>query len=368
MAEQVIRNDQVDGSNPFTGSRLRKNYIMSDENNILIVDDEPTIIATFRVWLKKQGYSCFTADSAVVAMAILKKQNIDLVITDIFMPGATGVDLLEWCKKTDRDIPFIFITGTLDAAFVTQALNLGAKHLISKPVKKDELLELVAQQIELIENSRQKEETEHLIQSELSDVKQKYLDEVSEKEILFMAVIDSLAQVVGARDTYTHNHNRSVADYAVKLGEAMGIGGTDLATLHIAGRLHDIGKIGVPEAILQKKGALTDEEYDRMKEHPTVGGKILESLPNFDSISDIVIYHHERYDGKGYPKGLKKDNIPLLARVTAVCDAWDAMTSDRVYRKKLPLEEAKRRLIEGSGTQFDPEIVEVFVKSLVRNK
>jgi HD-GYP domain-containing protein (c-di-GMP phosphodiesterase class II) len=228
------------------------------------------------------------------------------------------------------------------------------------------LLELVDQQIELIKNSKQKEQTENLIKSELTDVRQKYLDEVSEKEILFMAVIDSLAQAVGARDTYTHNHNRSVADYAVKLGEAMGIGGTDLATLHIAGRLHDIGKIGVPEAILQKTGALTDEEYGRMKEHPTIGGKILESLPNFASISDIVIYHHERYDGKGYPKGLKGEEIPFESRIIAVADAYDAMTSKRVY-KSTPMtkDESIIELRACSGQQFDGALVEAFIQGLL---
>jgi putative two-component system response regulator len=334
---------------------------MTEESNILIVDDEATITATFRIWLKKQGYICHTADSAVVAMAVLKQFDIDLVITDIFMPGATGVDLLGWCKKTDRDIPFVFITGTLDATFVTQALNLGAKHLISKPVKKIELLDLVKEQLELALDSKQKLQDETLIKSELTDVKQKYLDEVAEKEILFMAVIDSLAQAVGARDTYTHNHNRSVADYAVKLGKQMGIDSKELTILHIAGSLHDIGKIGVPEAVLQKPGPLTDEEYDMMKKHPAIGVTILGSLPNFASISDIVLYHHERFDGKGYPTGLKGMDIPVLARITAVCDAWDAMTSDRVYRSKLSVEEAKRRLQEGSGTQFDPDMVDGFL-------
>ena len=333
----------------------------ASETNILIVDDEPTVIAMFSVWLRKQGLTCYSADSAVGAMGVLKEHRIDLVIADIFMPGATGVDLLKWCKQTEREIPFIFITGTLDAEFVTQALNLGAKHLLPKPIARDKLVKLVQEQIALIKTFEKKREDENHIKSELTDVRKKYVDEVAEKEVLFMAVIDSLAQAVSARDPYTQNHNRSVADYAVKVGRAMGLDEDEITNLHIAGRLHDIGKIGVPEAILQKKGPLTDEEYDMMKQHPSVGSDILRSLPDFEEILDIVLYHHERYDGNGYQKGLVGENIPLLARITAVCDAWDAMTSDRVYRKKLPIEEAKRRIIEGAGTQFDAKIVKVFL-------
>ncbi|MDA3800418.1 MAG: response regulator [Kiritimatiellae bacterium] len=333
----------------------------ASETKILIVDDEPTVIAMFSVWLRKQELTCYSADSVVEAMAILKEHHVDLVITDIFMPGATGVDLLKWCKQTEREIPFIFITGTLDAEFVTQALNLGAKHLLPKPVTRNELVELVQEQIALIETDEKKREDDNQIKSELSDVRKKYIDEVAEKEVLFMAVIDSLAQAVSARDSYTHNHNRSVADYAVKVGMAMGLEEDVLTKLHIAGRLHDIGKIGVPEAILQKNGPLTDEEYDMMKQHPAVGSDILRTLPNFEDILDIVLYHHERYDGYGYPRGLVGEDIPLLARITAVCDAWDAMTSDRVYRKKLPVKEARKRIIEGAGTQLDAKVVKVFL-------
>lgn len=341
---------------------------MGNEANILIVDDEPTILTTFRMWLKKEGFRCYTADSVVMAMAVLKQMQIDLVVADIFMPGATGVDLLKWCLQTSRDIPFVFITGTLDASFVTQALNLGAKQLLAKPVSRNELISMVHHQIDCLYHDRKQQQDNEHAKSELSEMKQKYMDEVAEREILFMAVIDSLAQAVGARDTYTHNHNFSVADYATVVGEEMGLDNRQITILHIGGRLHDIGKIGVPESILHKKGKLTDDEYDVMKQHPLVGVKILQSLPHFSRIADIVLYHHERVDGKGYPKGLKGSEIPLLARITGVCDAWDAMTSDRVYRPKLTQEEAKRRLVNGAGTQFDISVVKTFLKTLNRKE
>jgi len=179
-----------------------------------------------------------------------------------------------------------------------------------------------------------------------------------------VAAIQSLAAAVDAKDAYTHGHSERVTDYALQIGQALGTGQELLDSLKVAGLLHDLGKIGVPDSILNKPGALTREEREAIEQHPSVGGKILRRAPQLDQIIPAVMFHHERWDGGGYPDGLRGDSIPLMARILAIADAFDAMTSDRPYRKAMTVEQAVLELRVNAGKQFDPDLVEVFLQNL----
>jgi putative nucleotidyltransferase with HDIG domain len=178
----------------------------------------------------------------------------------------------------------------------------------------------------------------------------------------FKATIGAITNALGLKSEYTSGHSKRVARLVVKVGKKMGLSEEDLQLLEYAGLLHDIGKIGVPDHILNKPGKLTPEEYEEIKKHAVYSVFILKDIPGFDKVKDAALHEHERYDGTGYPSGLKGEEIPLFSRIIAVCDSWDSMVFDRVYRKALPKEVAKKELMENSGTQFDPKIVEIFLE------
>lgn len=200
----------------------------------------------------------------------------------------------------------------------------------------------------------------YLIITFISAALMKYVQQVKEDEL---ALIQSLSIALDSRDAYTMHHSENVANYAVEIAKKMGLSKEQCHVLHIGGLLHDIGKIGIPEHILTKPGKLTDDEYEIIKTHPTIGYEIIKHIKEFkkSGVLDIVLYHHERYDGKGYPSGLKGDQIPLLARITAVADTFDAMSSKRVYRQELDLDFILGDMRKNKGTQFDPQIIDHFL-------
>ncbi len=186
-------------------------------------------------------------------------------------------------------------------------------------------------------------------------------------ENTYVETIQTIQYTVEAKDLYTRGHSNRVSEYSILIGEKLGLSDDDISRLRIGGLFHDVGKIGIPDSILQKSGKLTDDEYSEIKQHPIIGAKILSNSSIFKEIIPIVKYHHERFDGKGYPEGLKGENIPYLARITAVADAYDAMTSRRVYRDSLPVDKVITEIEKNKGTQFDPEIAEVFL-NILKNK
>ncbi len=328
---------------------------------ILVVDDDETLRRLACDLLAEDGLEAVPAPEAEEAQALIEAEAFDLVISDVRMPGRSGVDLLRWCRETGQDVPFMLITGYAELDALAEALNLGAQQFVQKPFRPGDFLEAVNKLLAAKHLERKNEELQRQLSEYNSRLRQEVVDAVIENQVLFMATLTSLANAVDARDPYTHTHSASVATLAEELARRLTLSGEERETAGMAGHLHDIGKIAVPETILQKPAALTEEEFALIREHPERGARILEPLPNFEQVLPAVRYHHERFDGNGYPRRLRGAQIPLLARVLAVCDAWDAMTTDRPYRRALSTDQAAARLREHAGTQFDPEFVEAFL-------
>lgn len=471
------------------------------EKQVLVVDDEKSICEIVKAYLQKNGYSVFQALSGEKAVEIIKENKIDLVLTDIKMPGMNGVDLLKWVKKYNNSLPVIMTTGfpTLDTAI--EALKLGAYDYLTKPFHLEEVVEKISRAIQ----TRQLEEDNllfsklvslHEVTKELSsthilnelynrflnysikvsrsnggsllffddslqlkivlvssepynetfwqlpvfDAASRWAVDKGESLIIdsgkegiskeipqlpefiqsyivfplktpkkiigilnlvraqntvsfskldlelinvlasqasisienarlyqnirenYLKTVRGFALAVEAKDKYTHGHSENVMKFTVVLAKHLGLEGKDIEQIKYAGLLHDVGKIGVDEAILNKPGKLTPKEFDQIKKHPELGSRILENVPFFESLVPLIKHHHEFYNGNGYPSGLAGEDIPYGARILSVADAFEAMTSNRPYRKALSHEVAVNIIKKEKGSQFDPEIAEAFLE------
>ncbi len=320
---------------------------------VLVVDDEETYLRTLRRILRKD-FNVLTAGSGPEGIEVLEQnKDVALIMSDQRMPFMTGSDFLSEALKLAPDSIRFLITGYSDLDAVVEAINTGHIYrYITKPWNPDELLIDVRRAVEHYLTSRENVRLAKFNEQLVIDL----------KELLFNTV-SAISSALEAKDSYTYGHSYRVTYYSVKIGEMIGIDPQQLSLLEFAGLLHDIGKIGVPEIILNKPGRLTDEEYSIICRHPARGGQILSRLKNMQYVIECVIHHHERYDGKGHPDGLKGDRIPLGARILAVADSYDAMTSDRPYRKGMPHEKAIEELKRCSGTQYDPSLVEAFLQT-----
>ncbi len=311
-------------------------------HRILLVDDDPLIRRALELRLVGAGYQVLTAGNGREALARLEQEPVDLVLSDIRMPDMDGLELLRWVKMAYPGVGVILLTAysSLDSAI--QALRHGADDYLLKPCAGEELLEQIQAVI-----------ARHDISDRLSGVEED------------LPAIASLVRAVEARDPYTRGHSERVAHYAALLGGELGLSMDEIERLWLAGLLHDIGKIGVPDAILHKPGPLTEEEYRRVKQHCQVAVQILSPISGLRHVIPFVLSHHERVDGKGYPNGLAGEAIPLSARILAVADGFEAMTSHRAYRQAYSTERALEILEEGAGTQWDADLVARWV-ALVR--
>ncbi len=335
---------------------------MSGET-VLVVDDEPFMREILQEVLSAISLHVEQAQSVGVARQMIQRSMPDLIISDIKMPNESGVELLRWIRQKELKIPFIIMTGYIDAELTAEALNLGASSFLGKPIRGSALCESVESALSTVRMAQREEEYKRSLRSQLDSLRQEYIDEIIQHQKLFAATLMSFANAIDARDRYTHMHSANVAEYSVVVGRQLGASRDFLEMLDMAGHLHDIGKIGIPEHILLKPGRLTEDEYDVLKGHPEMGAKILAPLPAMEDVITAVRYHHERFDGTGYPKGLRGGEIPLAARIISVCDAFDAMTTDRPYRKALSPVSALKILNNERGGQFDSGIVDAIVKA-----
>jgi putative two-component system response regulator len=312
---------------------------------VLLVEDNPQDDVIVRRMLSKYKRAYFEVDSAGSTKEGETALNIspfDLVLLDNNLPGEDGLSFLHRIKGKADPPPVIMLTGVGDERLATEAMQAGAYDYFPKSSITSEILgQAIHQALEKFRLADQLEGAEQ--------------------------VIFALAAAAEAKDPTTEHHLIRMATYAVQLGQAIGVGEHHLVNLRHAGILHDIGKISVSEAILAKPGPLTEGEWEEMRQHPIIGEAICAPLRFSHEVGPIIRHHHEHWDGKGYVDGLVGEKIPFLARIIAVVDAFDAMTSDRPYRKALPLKETVRRLSEGAGTQWDPDITNVFL-DLVRRK
>ena len=335
---------------------MRKNQVQNSnlDYKIIAVDDDPGVIDTLSVFLKRSGYNLTGVTNPLDAIELVKKEHFDLMVLDFIMTPVHGDAVVEKIREFNKDLYILLLTGHKDLAPPLETIRrLDIQGYCEKSDKQDQLLLLIESgiksisQMNIIKN----------INTELKDTYEKL-------EQAYMESIETLRLTVEAKDVYTRGHSDRVSAYSVLIGEKLGLSEKELKDLRIGGLFHDIGKIGVPDMILQKDTKLTDDEYSQIKNHPTIGVHILSTANIFSDILPIVNYHHEKYDGNGYPSKLKGEAIPYLARIAAVADSFDAMTSIRPYRSSLSLEVATEEIRKNLGTQFDPEIGQAFLDIL----
>jgi cyclic di-GMP phosphodiesterase len=334
----------------------------SETEKILIVDDEPNIRAILSRHLSKQGYDCGTAENSQHAMELLESTPHALVITDIRMPGRDGVWLLQALKAKWPETGVLMITALDDSQIAINCLKLDAFDYLIKPLHLDEVTLATQSALEkrrlIIENRQYREDLE----SKVIERTAKLGDALAELELTYDHTLEALVAALDAREHETGNHSKRVAQYTILLSELLGIPDLDRLEIYRGAFLHDIGKIGVSDSILLKPGKLTSEEWEEMRRHPSIGYNILKQIGFLGGAIQTVSCHHERFDGQGYPKGLRAEEIPLGARIFSVADAFDTMTTDRPYRKALVYPAAREEIVRCSGSQFDPKVVEAFLR------
>ena len=322
---------------------------------VAIVDDDVSIITLVRGILGKEGMSVAPLTSGNALLDYIRVQTPDILLLDVMMPDMDGIETYKALRDLERELgkeetPVIFLTGNENGDIEEKALELGAKDFIRKPFAPKILALRVTHCIEL--NRLQKDLA--------SEVEKKS----RQNEELFLGIVKSLAAAIDAKDTYTNGHSVRVADYSAEIARRAGYDVSALQRIYITGLLHDVGKIGIPDAIINKNGKLDDEEYAIIKTHPEKGAAILSNIQDMPELSIGARWHHERFDGKGYPEGLMGEDIPEMARIIAVADAYDAMTSNRSYRKGLPQEVVRGEIEKGRGTQFDPIFADIMLQMI----
>jgi putative nucleotidyltransferase with HDIG domain len=328
---------------------------------ILIVDDEPNVRSVLMRHLADEKTDCVCSHSAFDALNKIKSDRYSIVISDVMMPGMSGVELLRLVKRQDSETSVIMITGLMDINTAVDSLRMGACDFITKPFDLPTIRRAVDRALErrhlLLENRYYQEELEKRVRERTFEL-HGALHEVEES---YKITLEALVSALDAREHETQAHSQRVREYTLTLAEQLGLDREGLIQLGRGALLHDVGKIGVPDSILLKPGKLTSEEWIIMKRHPQIGHEILQNIRFLSVAAEVVLCHQERWDSGGYPNGLGENDIPLGARVFAVVDTLDAMTSDRPYRKAMSLEVTLNEIRRCSGTQFDPRVVEAFL-------
>ena len=321
---------------------------------IIAVDDEQGIVDSLSIFLKRSGYNFVGVTDPQEAIERVKNEHFDLMILDFIMTPIHGDQVVEEIRKFNKELYILLLTGHKDLAPPLDTIRrLDIQGYCEKSDKFDQLLLLIESGIKSIAQMNEIKKINIQLSDTYEKLEQAYLDS-----------IQTLRYTVEAKDPYTRGHSDRVSLYSVLIGKYLGLSEKDLKTLEIGGLFHDIGKIGVPDAILRKETKLTDDEYSEIKNHPAIGAHILSSAEIFKDIIPIVKHHHEKYDGNGYPGTLKGEEIPYLARIAAIADTFDAMTSKRTYRDALPLETVIAEFERCRGTQFDPKLDDVFLDIL----
>ena len=326
------------------------------KSRILVVDDDAMNLFIAKRILSSQ-FQVDTVSSGKEAFAFLENQETDLILLDICMPEMDGFTFMKLIKlKPDlKDIPIICLTADDEQESEVKCFELGAVDFITKPFVDEIMFQRTSRTLELA-----------YLQKELRaevEYKTRKLDKRSQQlKRMTIQAMQTLAGTIDAKDKYTNGHSLRVAEYSAMIGSKMNMTQEELDNIYYIGLLHDIGKIGIPDEIINKTSRLTDEEYAIIKTHPVIGSEILEKMSELPDIMVGARWHHERFDGKGYPDGLVGEDIPLVARIIGVADAYDAMSSTRSYRGVLPQNTIREEIQKGAGTQFDPKIAAIMLR------
>src|SRR5579859_4987482 len=332
-----------------------------DVENILVVDDEEAIREVVSTMLESKGYHCTAVSNGRAAQDQVKRTTPDLVLSDMIMPEMDGIKLLEWLRQYDPEVPVIMVTAIHDISTALEAIRRGAYDYILKPFEKDQLVLGVGRALQhrrlITENRNYQRNLEQLVEERTAQLS----GTLAQLEQSYDDTLEALGSALDLKDAETEGHCQRVTAFTISIAKAMPVPNPYLPVLARAAFLHDIGKMGIPDKVLLKPGPLNDDEKVIMRRHCQIGYDMLIRIPFLRDAAEIVLAHQEFFDGTGYPRGLKNEEIPLGARIFAIADSMDVMLSDRPYRKALPMSYAREEIQRCSGTQFDPRVVEVFL-------
>ncbi len=329
-----------------------------EREKILVVDDEVNIRRLLLAKLSRDGYTCLQAENAESAAQLLKSNPVDAVILDVRMPGKPGTEFLKDIKADYPDVVVVMATAVTDTSTAIQCMRQGADDYVSKPFNLDEVSVAVHRAMEKRRLQVQIRQYQHSLEEKVGV-------QTADIRHLFLGAIDSLVSALEAKDRYTAGHSRRVADVAMMIAVEMGLPEKDVDDLRWGGLLHDVGKIAVDQLIQNKPGRLTTEEYEHIMIHAHVGAGIVKPLVN-ERVVDMIEHHHDHYNGQGLNQSVTGTEIPLSARILAVADAFDAMTSERPYRQAMPIQEAIVEIRKCMGGQFDPVVATAFLRTVGR--
>jgi putative nucleotidyltransferase with HDIG domain len=329
---------------------------------VLVVDDEAHVRAMIGSTLQREGYGVQLAGCGREALEALERSSFDLVLTDIVMRDGNGLSLLEQIHALQPHLPVVMVSAIHDISVAIDAMRRGAYDYLLKPFEREHLVNTVQRALDhrqvLQESHNYQQNLEQMVQARTEMLRQAMED----LENSYDVTLEALGDALDLKDSETEGHSKRVTAYTIALARAMGISPAQIKVIARGAFLHDIGKMAIPDEILRKPGKLIPEEQEIMREHCTRGYHILRKIPFLSEASEIVFSHQEHYNGTGYPNGLSGNQIPIGARIFAVADTLDAITSDRPYRKSRTFDVAREEILRCSGTQFDPAVVEVFLK------
>jgi response regulator RpfG family c-di-GMP phosphodiesterase len=329
---------------------------------VLIVDDDPALRKILSVMLTHADFRCRTAACGEEALALLESEPTDVVISDLRMPGISGMDLLIEVRERYPHLAFLMVTGQDETRVGVRAMQLGADDYLLKPFDADVVLGSLERALQKKKLEREVQEYRLHLEEMVSERTQQLRTALQQTERSYEDTLEALGAAIDLRDSPTAGHSRRVFLYSMELAKSIGGLEQEIRTIAMGAWLHDIGKLAIPDRILLKPGPLTDSEWEIMRRHARIGYELVKSISFLAGAAEIVLTHHERFDGSGYPQKMNGDEIPVGARIFAVADTLDAMTSDRPYRAALPLQAARDVIERGSGTLFDPLVAAAFLR------
>jgi putative nucleotidyltransferase with HDIG domain len=339
-----------------------------NETSILVVDDEDALRSALMRYLTQQGYQVHGAASATDALQAVKRHRISAVLLDVRMPDKSGVDTVPDLLAVDRDLAIVMLTAVNDATTASLCLQRGAYDYLTKPIDLPDLDRAIRNALRRRDKALEDAQTQTLLKEEVAERTAELRRERGKLERLSIATLEALVNALEAKDAFSRGHSARVADLAALVAAELGASDEEVETVRAAGRLHDIGKIGVHEMVLNKEGPLTPEEYAHVKAHVTIGSQILAPLTHLGDVIPFIRHHHEHWDGNGYPDGLSGEAIPLGARILCAAEIFDALTTPRPYQQKMESEEAAVRMQELAGRVIDPTVLEALVTVIRRRR
>jgi len=352
----------------------RKHPVDEYKGLVLVIDDEPNVCNAVKAYLEPENFYVLTFTDPKQALKLFGQFDIDVVISDIRMPEFSGDDVLRFIRTKYPEVPVIMLTGLNDVRTAVAMTRMGAHNYLIKPVQKDVIVFAVEKALEyrqlLLRNKLlqlEKLKYQKELENRIHERTRQLMEALNELRRIHKETVRILASAVEEKDPYTKGHSNNVRLYAKALADKLGFSEKKIERLEYAALLHDIGKIAISQEILDKPGPLTKKELEIVRQHPIIGERIISNVDFFKDIAPLVRHHHERWDGQGYPDGLRGEEIPFGARLLAVVDSFDAMTSNRPYRNALPLEQVLEIIEKNKGKQFDPDIAQAFLDYEIYN-